>query len=136
MRRNGQAASLAALAGVLLLLTGFNGARGVNHFFLLLTDWLGPNPILFGLAFVFVAIASLGGVAVLLGGYLIYRDQVRTGRLFIILGSGAGLFTLVMFLVVNLRREAFSFLLHVLPALAGVALGIAARMRSKPKRLL
>jgi len=37
---------------------------------------------------------------------------------------------------VNLRREEFSFLGSVLPAILGVAAGVAARFRSVPRPLL
>lgn len=99
-------------------------------------DWFGDRPILLGLAYVFVGIASLGGIAVWLGGYLIHEDRVRTGRLLILLGSGAGFLTLVLFLVVNVRREEFSYLFDVLPAVLGVAIGVGARFRAKAKPIL
>lgn len=127
---------MAAIGGILLLLTGYDGVRGVEHLFGWLVDILGPKPFLRPLAYVFVGIASLGGVAVLIGGYLIWVDRVRTGRLLILIGSGAGFFTLVLFLLVNLGEERFSFLLAVLPAIMGVGLGIAARFRAKATPIL
>lgn len=130
------AAVLAAIAGVLLLVTGYNGARGVDRVFDLLATWLGDRPLLLVAAYAFVGIASLGGIAVLLGGYLIHADRVRTGRFLILLGSGAGFVTLLLFLAANLRREEFSYLLHVLPAVLGVAFGIAARFRARAAPLL
>ncbi|MGQ0797347.1 MAG: hypothetical protein ACT4OI_05745 [Methanobacteriota archaeon] len=137
MRRNDEAAVLAAIAGGLLLLVGYSGARGVHRFVSLLFGFLGDRPLLLlVLAYVLVAIASLGGIAVLLGAYLIHADRVRTGRLLILLGSGAGLISLILFLVGILRREAFDLLLEVLPALLGVSLGIVARFRAKATPIL
>lgn len=104
--------------------------------FALLIDWLGDRPLLLGIAYVFVGIASFGGIAVWLGGYLIHADRVRTGRFLILLGSGAGFLTLVVFLVANIRREEFSYLFHVLPAVLGVAVGVAARFRAHAKPIL
>ena len=108
----------------------------MDRFFTLLEEVFGTRPFLRVLAYVSVGIASLGGFAVLLGGYLIWIDRVRTGRFLILVGSGAGFFTLLLFLLVNLRREEFSFLVSVLPAVLGVAIGIAARLRAKPKPIL
>ncbi len=136
MRRNEEAALLAAVAAVLLIVSGYTGARPVNRFFSLLEDLLGSRPFLIVLAYIVVGIASLGGFAVLLGGFLIWKDRVRTGRLLILIGSGAGFFTLLLFVLVNLRREEFSFLASVLPAVLGVGIGIAARLRAKPKPIL
>ena len=136
MRRNEEAASLAAIAGILLIVSGYTGTRSVDRFFILLADLFGGGPALRILAYVFLGIASLGGFSVLFGGYLIWRDRVRLGRLFILVGSGAGFFTLLLFLLVNLRREEFSFLASVLPAILGVALGVIARFRAVPKPIL
>ncbi|HEY7587926.1 MAG TPA: hypothetical protein VIB49_04165 [Thermoplasmata archaeon] len=136
MRRNDESALLAVVSGILLILSGYTGARSVNGFFEFLEEVLGPRPFLLVLAYVFVGIASLGGLTVLIGGYLIWRDRVRLGRILILIGSGAGLFTLLVFLLVNTRREAFSFLASVLPAILGVFLGILARVRAKAKPIL
>lgn len=136
MRRNEEAATLAAVAGILLIVSGYTGTRSIDRFFFLLADLFGANPALRVLAYVFVGIASLGGFSVLIGAYLIWKDRVRLGRIFILLGSGAGFFTLLLFLLVNLRREEFSFLASVLPAILGVAIGIIARVRAQATRIL
>ena len=127
---------LAGVAGLLLILSGYTGVRSVDRFFTLLEDLFGPRAFLIVLAYVFLGIASFGGFAVLFGGYLFWKDRVRLGRIVILIGSGAGFFTLLLFVLVNLRREEFSFLGSVLPAILGVAAGVAARFRSVPKPLL
>ncbi|TLZ74587.1 MAG: hypothetical protein E6K14_03180 [Methanobacteriota archaeon] len=136
MRRNDEAALLATVSAVFLLLTGYSGARSVRNFFELLVDIFGDRAFLIALAYAFVAIASLGGFAVLAGGYLIWKDRVRTGRLLILIGSGAGLFTLLLFLLVQIRRGNVDLLLSVLPAILGVAIGIIARLRAKATPIL
>ena len=127
---------LAALAGALLLVSGYTGVRSVDRFFTLLEGVFGNAAFLIVLAYAFIAIASLGGFTVMFGGYLIWKDRVRLGRIVILLGSGAGFFTLLLFLLVNLRREEFSLLASVLPAILGVAIGVVARFLSVPKPLL
>ena len=127
---------LAGVAGVLLILSGYTGVRSVDRFFTLLEDLFGPRAFLIVLAYLFLGIASFGGFAVLFGGYLFWKDRVRLGRIVILIGSGAGFFTLLLFVLVNLRREEFSFLGSVLPAILGVTAGVAARFRSVPKPLL
>ena len=127
---------LAGLAGALLLVSGYTGVRSVDRFFTLLEGVFGNAAFLIVLAYAFIAIASLGGFTVMFGGYLIWKDRVRLGRIVILLGSGAGFFTLLLFLLVNLRREEFSLLASVLPAIFGVAIGVVARFLSVPKPLL
>jgi hypothetical protein len=136
VRPNDQAALLAGVAGFLLILSGYTGVRSVDRFFTLLEDLFGPRAFLIVLAYLFLGIASFGGFAVLFGGYLFWKDRVRLGRVVILIGSGAGFFTLLLFVLVNLRREEFSFLGSVLPAILGVAAGVGARFRSVPKPLL
>jgi hypothetical protein len=136
VRPNDEAALLAAVAGILLIVSGYTGVRSVDRFFTLLEDLFGNRSFLIVLAYVFIGIASFGGFAVLSGGYLIWKDRVRLGRVIILIGSGAGFFTLLLFVLVNLRREEFSLLASVLPAILGVALGIVARFLSVPKPLL
>ena len=136
MRPNAEAALLAGLAGALLLVSGYTGVRSVDRFFTLLEEVFGNAAFLIVLAYAFIAIASLGGFTVMFGGYLIWKDRVRLGRIVILLGSGAGFFTLLLFLLVNLRREEFSLLASVLPAILGVAIGVVARFLSVPKPLL
>ncbi len=127
---------MAAVAGFLLLVSGYTGVRSVDRFFTLLEELLGSRPFLIVLAYFFIGVASLGGFVVIFGGYLIWKDRVRLGRVLILIGSGAGFFTLLLFVLVNLHREEFSLLASVLPAILGVALGIIARFLSVPKPLL
>lgn len=136
MLRNKEAALLATIAGVLLLVSGWTGARPVDRFFALLEGIFGTRPLLIVLAYIFVGLASLGGVTVILGGSLIWKDRVRTGRILILVGSGAGFFTLLLFVIVNLRQEEFSLLQSVLPVVLGIGIGIIARFWAKPKRIL
>lgn len=138
MQRNEEAAALAAVAGIILLVSGYTGTRSVDRLFSLLVDFFGPNPVLRVVAFILFGIASLGGISVLFGGFLIWKDRVRFGRFFVLVGSGAGFFTLLLFLLVNLRRgrEEFSYLVIVLPVILGVAIGVIARFRAVPKPLL
>ncbi len=127
---------MAAVAGFLLLVSGYTGVRSVDRFFTLLEELLGSRPFLIVLAYFFIGVASLGGFVVIFGGYLIWKDRVRLGKVLILIGSGAGFFTLLLFVLVNLHREEFSLLASVLPAILGVALGIIARFLSVPKPLL
>ena len=136
MRRNDEAAVLAIVGGLLLLVVGYSGVNGVDHVFTWLEAFFGPRPFLYLLAAVFGGIASLGGAAVLIGAWLIHRNRVRSARILIVLGSGAGFFSLLLFLFVNLAKEQFDYLLTVLPAIAGIAFGVAAQWRAKPKPLL
>jgi hypothetical protein len=136
MKVNTQAAMLAVISGALLLIVGYTGVANVDRIFALLESWFGTRPALLILARILGGIAALGGVAVLIGAYFIATDRVRTARILIVLGSGAGLLTLLIFLARNLVAEEFSYLLAVLPAILAVAFGIGAQWRAKPAPIL
>jgi hypothetical protein len=133
VRRNTEAAVLAVVAGIVLILTGYTGVKSVAHLDNILVEFFGPSPVFKILALVLFGIASFGGFSVVLGGLLIGKDHVRFGRTFILVGSGAGFFTLILFLLVNLRSEEFSFIANVLPTIFGVAIGVVARFRAVPR---
>lgn len=136
MKRNMEAAIIAAIAGVLLLIVGINGVAGVDRLFALMESWFGTNEALIILAYVFGAIAALGGIAVLLGALCFATDRVRIGKLLVTLGSGAGILTLLLFLAKNIESEQFSYIFAVLPAILGVVLAIVSRLWAKSKPLL
>ncbi len=136
MKRNTQAAIIAVIAGILLLVVGINGVAGVDRLFALLEEWFGTNEALRILAYVLGAIAALGGVAVLIGAYFVATEHVRTGKLLITLGSGAGILTLILFLARNAASEQFSYIFAVLPAILGVVFAIVARSWAKPAPII
>ncbi len=51
-------------------------------------------------------IASFGGLSVLIGAILIYREKFFWARLFIALGSGVGIISLAANLIANIASEA------------------------------
>ena len=133
LTNNEVAAILAGVAGVLFIFVGWNGAQGVEEFVQLLTDVLGANPALRILAYVLVSIASLGGIAVILGAILISMDRVGWGKFLVLLGAGAGIISFVLFLVLLVRRPSgIGAHLGAIPVLVGVVLSIAARWKAKP----
>src|SRR5438094_7026776 len=127
LTNNQVAAVLAFAAGVLFLVVDWNGARIVEESIALLADVFGSSPALRVLAIVLVSIASLGGIAVIVGAFLIWSDRVRAGKILVLLGTGAGIVSLVFFLVLLIRRPG-RILAHegAVPVLIGVVLSLAA----------
>ena len=82
-------------------------------------------------------IASLGGVAVIIGGYLVTTNRVGTGKFIIGIAAGMGIFGFVM-LIFNMYNAmgiaAFSVLLNLLATSAsilGPVLTVFGRMKVK-----
>jgi len=133
LKGNDRAAILAVIAGVLFLLVGWTGARSVGHFFALLVEIFGPRPLLLAVALVFVSIASLGGIAVFIGGWLFHRDRVRPGKILILLGTGAGLVSFILYSILLILRPGQILAQEgVVPVMVGIILTVAARAKARP----
>lgn len=137
LRDNQKAAVLAAVAGVLMLVSGATGASQWHRTFAILVDFLGPSQILRIIGFIFIALGSVGGVFVLMGAYGFRNNRVRTARAVIWVGTGFTLFSLLLFIVYLLRQgEDVSFAGASLVGFAGVVLSVAARFKAKPLPLI
>lgn len=82
-------------------------------------------------------IASLGGVAVIIGGYLVTTNRVGTGKVIIGIAAGMGIFGFIM-LIYNMYNAmgiaAFTVLLNLLATSAsilGPVITVVARIRVK-----
>ncbi len=86
---------LSVLAGVFLLVSGTQGPVAI---FLLILDKLSLfirdaliQTIAAAVALFLIVLSSLGGLTVMLGGYLAYKNHAGTGKLLIGLGAGVGI---------------------------------------------
>nr|MDO8132697.1 hypothetical protein [Candidatus Njordarchaeum guaymaensis] len=97
---------LALVAGTLMILAGVTGSVGILGFAFAELEAHFPQYAT-AIGYVLIAltvIASLGGVAVIIGGFLVLGGRVTTGKLFIGLGAGFGLITVVIGLVSGLAQ--------------------------------
>ncbi|MFW9835176.1 MAG: hypothetical protein ACFFEK_14345, partial [Candidatus Thorarchaeota archaeon] len=82
-------------------------------------------------------IASLGGIAVIIGGLLIAINRIGTGKFVIGLGAGVGLIGLIIMLVEAYLAGGIAALTEILTLISqsiawiGVILSIIARNRAK-----
>ena len=136
MATNERAAVIAGIAGLLMLGSGVTGASQWRHTFAFLADVLGTSldasPLLRFVAYVFIALGSVGGVFVLLGAYAFRQDRVRTGRLLIWFGTGFTLASIVLFLAIQARRGDWPFVGAGVLGFLGLVLSVVARIRAKP----
>lgn len=103
---------IATIAGLLLLLTGFQGPIGLYQ---TITDLL-PNliqnqqilQIADVIAAIFIAIALAGGLAVIAGGILILYNHVTIGKFVIAIGTGAGIIWLILLIITLLTTLQFA----------------------------
>lgn len=102
------AALLAYLGGALLLYSGVSGNvalwETVGAFVAPLLGDPAQRGLLEVVLHVLMVLASLGGAAVVLGGYLFTRDRVVAGKLLVFLGAATGLVGLVIGILLTMAQ--------------------------------
>jgi len=89
------AIALSVLSGVILLVSGTRASTSGYSFVLQELSTLTVDQTLISavtiVITVLIALSYLGGILVILGGYLLYRNHVGTARFIIALGAGVGI---------------------------------------------
>ena len=128
---------LAATAGILLLVSGIRGPTGTYQLLqqelLKVTQNQQVLQIANIIATIFIAIALAGGVSVLAGAILIYKNHVRTAKFLIGLGAGVGIPWLIMLAIslITTGQLAAVIAQHSSIGWIGVILAFAARTIAK-----
>jgi hypothetical protein len=136
-RRNLAAAILAAVSGVLLIISGTQGPIGIYQFILQKLPTFINNELLLSIArtiaLVLISISFVGGFVVIAGGYLIFKGHGTTGKLAIGLGAGAGIPWLILMLVTLITTQDASSVLaqHSIVGWVGIITAFAARFNAK-----
>lgn len=128
---------LAGFAGVLLLVSSTSGYAGISTMVLeelplFIHDELILS-VLTAAAFVLLVFSTFGGFTVILGGYLIWRGYIRTGKVLIGLGAGVGIPWLIYVLFVLNTTGELSLVQsqHNIIGWVGIILSLLARIIAK-----
>ena len=128
---------LAATAGILLLVSGIRGPTGTYQLLQQELPKVTQNQQVLQIAniiaTIFIAIALAGGVSVLAGAILIYKNHIRTAKLLIGLGAGVGIPWLIMLAIslITTGQLATVIAQHSSIGWIGVILAFAARTIAK-----
>jgi len=97
---------LALVAGILMIVSGMAGSIGILGlaFAELQSHFPQYTNVIELVLMILTTIASLGGVAVIVGGFLVLGGRLTTGKLFIGLGAGIGLISVVIGLASGLAQ--------------------------------
>ncbi len=134
--RNKTAAILAIVGGLFILIGGGTGMVSfLNELSEIVKDMMGePNQTVETIFMILIFIAALGGVAVMIGGFLFFRDYVRIGKILIFLGAGIGIVGLIIwFLSFVVQGEGLEFFSLITTTFLGIGiiLSIAANFAAK-----
>jgi len=122
---------IAIFAGILLLISGVSGLATWEAISNFVTTNVIDNYIVQIIFAVLIFIASLGGLSVIIGGLLIGKDKVGTGKFFITLGAGLGLIGLIVSIIVTIMENNFTIGSFFSVGAIGLILSIIARMMVK-----
>jgi hypothetical protein len=126
--KNKKAMIIAIIAGILLIISGISGLATWETIKNFVINNIIDNFIVQIIFAILIFIASLGGISVIAGGFLIGRDNIRTGKLFIALGAGLGLFGLIVSIIVTLMENNFIIGSFFSVGAIGIILSIVARL--------
>ena len=129
--KSSQAMGIAIIAGILLLIAGISGAATWQAISDFVEDQFPGNEILEIVFVILIFIASLGGIAVIIGGLLIGKKKTKTGRLLILLGAGMGIIGLIFSIIVAYSEGNLTIGSFLSIGMIGIILSIAARMIAK-----
>jgi hypothetical protein len=122
-----KAAVVAWAGGVLMVIAGVSGASTWKTLRSVVERLIGQGFAVEAVFFVLIALASLGGLLIIIGGVLLWQGKLDGGRLLIFLGTGLGLIGLVLFVVLHVLRGAIPAVGFHWVGFVGVVLSIASR---------
>jgi hypothetical protein len=119
----------AIVGGICLLIAGITGMAAMDTVRSVVEEKLGIHDTNIHTIFIaLILIASLGGIAVIVGGFLIGGSLVRTGKLLIALGAGIGLLGLIIAFLISYYNGNPTLRIGSGLGFTGVILSIVARI--------
>lgn len=134
--RNTTSMVIAIIAGVLLLISGLSGAAAWETIKTFVSNNVTDNSAIQIVFAVLIFIASLGGIVVILGGLLIWKNKVGFGKLLIALGAGIGLIGLIVSIIVAVAESDLTIGGFLTMGGIGIILSIVARGMAKKEEEL
>lgn len=130
-KRNRTAMIIAIVAGILLLVAGMSGVAAWEAIKTFVTTYIIDNIAVQIVFAILIFIASLGGISVIIGGLLIGKNKVRTGKFTISLGVGMGLIGLIVSIVMAVMANSLIIGEFMSVGGTGLILSIVARVVAK-----
>jgi len=130
-KTNTKAMAIAIVAGILLLVAGLSSMAAWEEIKAFIIHNIGDNPGIEIVFLILIIIASLGGIAVIIGGLLIFKGNVGTGKLLIVLGVGLGLIGFIITLVIGIMEGSLTIGGFLSISLIGIILSVVARVMAE-----
>jgi len=134
--RNTTSMVLAIVAGILLLIAGLSGAAAWETIKTFVSNNVVDNSAIQIVFAILIFIASFGGIVVILGGLLIWKNKVGIGKFLIALGAGLGLIGLIVSIIVAAVESDLTIGGFLTMGGIGIILSIVARVMAKKEEEL
>ncbi len=134
--RNTTSMVIAIIAGVLLLIAGMSGAAAWESIKSFVSNNIADNGAIQMVFAILIFIASLGGLVVILGGILIWKNKVGVGKVLIALGAGVGIIGLIVSIIVAVAESDLTIGGFLTAGGIGIILSIVARAMAKKEEEL
>ena len=132
MTKNNKTAMIVAIiAGIFLLIAGVSGLATWETIKTFVIENLTDSFIVQVIFSILLFISSLGGLSVIIGGILIGKDKVRTGKFMITLGAGIGLIGLIISIIIAYMENSIVIGSFFSVGFIGLILSIVARLMVK-----
>jgi hypothetical protein len=129
--KNSKVFGIAVVAGILLLIAGVSGLATWETIKEFVTEYVIDNGIVQVIFAILIFIASLGGISVIIGGFLIWKEKIGLGKFLISLGAGLGLIGLIFSIIVGIIEGSFVIGSFFSIGGIGLILSIIARLMVK-----
>lgn len=129
--------ALTVFAGMLLVISGTSGPTAIYNLILQqLPNYIHDANLLTtasAITLILIAISSLGGFAVMIGGLFILRSHITLGRLLIGFGAGAGIpwLLLILFSLAFTQNAAQVIAQHSIIGWIGMIIAFIAKTMAK-----
>jgi hypothetical protein len=112
-QKNFYATILATISGILFLVSGTTGLHAwqeVQEFVAThINQQLVQNPLIHTMFIIIFILSSFGGITVLFGAWLLFKEHVLGGKIFISIGAGSGVIFLATNIYTSIVAEGGSF---------------------------
>jgi hypothetical protein len=119
---------IAIVAGILLLVAGLSGLVVWEEIKAFVIGNISDNAAIQTVFLILIIVASLGGIAVIIGGILIGTDRMSGGKLLLTLGVGLGMIGFILSLIVGIQQGSLTIGGFLSIGAIGLVLSIAARL--------
>jgi len=122
---------VAVIAGILLLIAGVNGVATWETFGNFVVENISDSEIIQIVFAILIFLASLGGISVIIGGFLIGKEKLGTGRFLTLLGVGMGIIGLIISIFYAYTEGGLDIWSFFSVGFIGIVLSIVARRMAK-----